>query len=58
MLACGRKKLVDKRSDFRNEVNTLLDQNGVTYDGLLWSDHGREFLRELMLDAASELLLE
>ncbi len=57
-LARGRKKLVDKRSDFKNEVNSLLDQNGVTYDGSLWSDQGREFLRELTLDDASELLLE
>ncbi len=50
--------MVEKRSDFKNEVNSLLDQNGVTYDGSLWSDQGREFLRELMLDDASELLLE
>ena len=57
-LARGRKKLVDKRSDFKNEVNSLLDQNGVTYDGSLWSEEGREFLRELTLDDASELLLE
>jgi transposase len=35
----------------------LLDQNGVTYDGSLWSDQGCEFLRELTLDDASELLL-
>jgi transposase len=57
-LARGRKKLVDKRSDFKNEVNSLLDQNGVTYDGSLWSDEGREFLCELTLDPVSELLLE
>ena len=56
-LARGRKKLVDKRSDFKNEVSSLLDQNGVTYDESLWSDQGREFLRELTLDDASELLL-
>ena len=46
-LARGRKKLVDKRSDFKNEVNSLLDQSGVTYDGSLWSDQGREFLEWL-----------
>lgn len=30
----------------------------MIYDGSLWSDQGREFLRELTLDSASELLLE
>ena len=57
-LARGREKLVDRRSDFKNEVNSLLDQNSVTYDGSLWSEQGRGFLRELTLDDASELLLE
>jgi len=57
-LARGRKKLVEKRSSFKNEVNALLDQNGVTYDGSLWSDEGRAFLRELTLDDVSELLVE
>ena len=57
-LARSSKKLVDKRPDFKNEVNSLFDQNAVTYDGSLWSEGGREFLRELTLDDASELLLE
>jgi transposase len=57
-LARGRKKFVDKRSDFKNEVNALLDQDGITYDGSLWSDQGREFLAELTLDEPSQLMLE
>ena len=57
-LARGRKKFVDKRNDFKNEVNSLLDQNGITYDGSLWTDEGREFLDELTLDGPSQLLLE
>jgi len=32
-LARGRKKFVDKRSDFKNEVNALLDQAGITHGG-------------------------
>jgi transposase len=43
-LARGRKKFVDKRSDFKNEVNSLLDQQGITYSGSLWTNEGREFL--------------
>ena len=39
-LARGRKKFVDKCSDFKNEVNALLDQNGILYDGSLWTDEG------------------
>jgi transposase len=34
-LARGLKKLFDKRSDFKNEVNSLLNQNGITYNGSL-----------------------
>jgi transposase len=57
-LARGRKKFMDKRTDFKNEVNALLDQNGVTYSGSLWTNEGREFLAELTLDGPSQLLLE
>jgi transposase len=57
-LACGRKKFVDKRNNFKNEVNSLLDQNGIRYDGSLWTDEGGEFLDELTLDGPSQLLLE
>lgn len=57
-LARGRKKFVDKRTDFKNEVNALLDQEGITYNGSLWTDEGREFLAELTLKSPSQLLLE
>src|SRR5699024_4615214 len=57
-LARGRKKFVEKRADFKNEIHALLDQNGVTYSGSLWTNEGREFLAELTLDGPSQLLLE
>jgi transposase len=57
-LARGRKKLMDKRTDFKNEVKALLDQNGVTYSGSLWTIEGREFIAELTLDDPPQLLLE
>lgn len=57
-LARGRKKFVDKRGDFKNEVTALLDQNGIVYDGSLWTDEGRVFLEEVELDEPSRLLLD
>jgi len=57
-LARGRKKFVDKRSDFKNEVTALLDQNGIGYDGSLWTEDGRAFLEEIELDEPAGLLLE
>ena len=54
----GAMSFVDKRNDFKNEVNSLLDRNGITYDGSLWTDEGREFLDELTLGEPSQLLLE
>lgn len=57
-LARGRKKFMDKRTDFKNEVNALLDQQGITYSGSLWTNEGREFLAELTLEGPSQLLLE
>lgn len=57
-LARGRKKFLVKRDDFKDEVNSLLDQNGITYDGSLGTDEGREFLAELTLGGPSLLLLE
>jgi transposase len=56
-LARGRKKLVNKRTDFKNEVTALLDQNGITFDGKLWTDEGREFLEELTLEEPYQMLL-
>lgn len=56
-LVRGRKKLVEKQTDCKNEVRAVLDQNGVTFDGSLWSDEGREFLDELTLPEPADLLL-
>lgn len=57
-LARGRKKLVNKRTDFKNEVTALLDQTGVRYDGRLWTDEGRAFLAALTLEEPYQLLLD
>lgn len=57
-LVRARKQLVDKQGDFQNEVNSLLDQHGIVYEGSLWTDEGRAFLEEVELDEASELILE
>lgn len=58
VLARGRKKLVETRTKFRNEIHALLDQNGVVYSGSLWTEDGREFLRELTLGEPFDLMLE
>lgn len=58
VLARGRKKFVDKRSDFKNEVHAVLDQNGIRYEGKLWTQEGREFLAELTLEGPSQLMLD
>jgi transposase len=57
-LARGRKKLVNKRTDFKNEVSALLDQTGNVYDGKLWTERGREFLAELTLEEPYEMVLD
>ena len=43
-LVRGRKRLVEKRTDFKNEVHALLDQHGVSYDWDPFSAEGREIL--------------
>ena len=57
-LARGRKKFVEKRTDCKNEVHAILDQNGINHEGSLWTDKGREFLRELALEEPAQLLLD
>lgn len=57
-LARGRKKLVEKRTDCKNEVHALLDQNGVQFDASVFSDEGRERLAALDLDGADQVLLD
>ena len=43
-LVRGRKRLVEKRTDFKNEVHALLDKQGVSYDWDPFSAKGREIL--------------
>jgi len=43
-LVRGRKRLVEKRTDFKNEVHSLLDKEGVSYDWKPFSAEGREIL--------------
>ena len=54
---CGRKELTNKQTDFQNEVHALLDQQGITHEGSLWSNEGREFREELTLEESWQLLL-
>lgn len=59
-LVRGRKRLVEKRTDFKNEVHSLLDQHGVSYDWDPFSVEGREILarEDLSLDLVGQQLLE
>ena len=56
----GRKRLVEKRTDFKNEVHALLDKQGVSYDWDPFSVKGREILasEDLSLDLVGQQLLE
>ncbi|KOX95353.1 hypothetical protein AMR74_15585 [Halorubrum tropicale] len=45
-LVRGRKRLVVKRTDFKNEVHAVLDKHGITYDWDPFSVNGREILAE------------
>jgi len=57
-LTRGREHLVDERTKWKNEVHAVLDQHGVTYDGKLFTESGREFLAELTLGDPGDILLE
>ena len=59
-LVRGRKRLVEKRTDFKNEVHALLDKQGVSYDWDPFSAKGREILagEDLSLDLVGQQLLE
>jgi transposase len=59
-LVRGRKRLVEKRTDFKNEVHALLDKHGVSYDWDPFSVGGREILagEDLSLDIVGRQLLE
>lgn len=43
-LARGRERLVEKRTDFKNEVHAILDHHGVEYSLYPFSEKGREIL--------------
>jgi transposase len=45
-LVRGRKWLVEKRTDFKNEVHALLDKEGISCDWDPFSVNGREILSE------------
>lgn len=58
LLARGQKKYYGQADELQNKGNALLDQNGVTYSGSLWTNEKHEFLAELTLEGPSQLLLE
>jgi transposase len=57
-LTRGRKRLVEKRTDFKNEVHALLDQEGITLDKKPFSVAGREALAALSLGIIARGLLD
>lgn len=59
-LVRGRKRLVEKRTDFKNEVHSLLDKEGVNYDWDPFSEDGRQRLRsgELGLNSVGKQLMK
>jgi transposase len=57
-LTRGRKRLVEKRTDFKNEVHALLDQEGITIDKKPFSVAGREALADLSLGIVAQSLLD
>jgi len=56
-LARGRKKLVEKRTDAKNEVHAILDQNGIRIDSP-FTDEGREQLAALEVEGSDQVMLE
>ena len=59
-LVRGRKRLVEKRTDFKNEVHSLLDKEGVSYEWDPFSEDGRQRLSggELGLSSVGTQLME
>lgn len=58
-LVRGRKDLVEERTQYKNKIHGLLDQQWITYDGSdLFGAAGREFLAELSLDSVTETMLD
>ncbi|QRY22488.1 IS110 family transposase [Halobacterium sp. GSL-19] len=59
-LVRGRKTLVEKRTDFKNEIHSLLDKHGISYDWDPFSEEGREILagEDLSLGVVGQQLLD
>lgn len=57
-LARGRKKLVEQRTDCKNEVHAILDQQGIQLEASPFTDEGREQLAALELEDPAGILLE
>ena len=59
-LVRGRKRLVEKRTDFKNEVHALLDKHEITYDWDPFSVNGRDILagEYFSLGVVSDQLME
>lgn len=57
-LAHGRKRLVEKRTDFKNEVHAVLDKQGISYDWDPFSETGRDELDTIEISPISRTLLD
>ena len=59
-LVRGRKQLVEKRTDFKNEVHALLDKHGISYDWDPFSVEGRDRLagEAVSLGVVGDALME
>lgn len=59
-LVRARKRLVEKRTDFKNEVHAVLDKQGISYDWDPFSVEGREILagEDLALGPVADQLME
>jgi len=58
-LVRGRKQLVEKRTDFKNQVHAVLEQQGISYDWNPFTQKGREILadEDLPLNTISRTLI-
>jgi transposase len=59
-LVRGRKQLVEKQTDFKNQVHAILDQQGISYEWDPFSQKGREVLagEDLSLGSVARTLIE
>jgi transposase len=59
-LVRGRKQLVEKQTDFKNQVHAVLDQQGIYYEWDPFSEEGREILagEDLSLGTVARTLIE